>query len=88
MFDYNMSHLITARRATQFYSGRKASLCDICDQEDCTEVCKIRPSRQISNDTDPSSYEKIKNSKGHANQMSSPLMILFIVAITKYFLRV
>ncbi|CAH1708831.1 unnamed protein product [Chironomus riparius] len=84
IYDYYDS----SRRATQFYSARPASLCDICEQEDCTEVCKIRASRRISNDTESGEFNRIKDSKGHANQMSSPLIILFMIAITKYILRV
>lgn len=32
-----------------FYSIPEASLCDICENEDCGESCKIRADKQKSN---------------------------------------
>uniref|UniRef100_A0A182PLQ3 CD109 antigen n=1 Tax=Anopheles epiroticus TaxID=199890 RepID=A0A182PLQ3_9DIPT len=39
-----------SRIARQFYDGPKASLCDICENEDCGEACSIRSQKQRSSD--------------------------------------
>uniref|UniRef100_A0A1Y9H2W1 CD109 antigen n=1 Tax=Anopheles dirus TaxID=7168 RepID=A0A1Y9H2W1_9DIPT len=39
-----------SRIARQFYEGPKASLCDICENEDCGEACSIRSQKQRSSD--------------------------------------
>ncbi|KAJ8960843.1 hypothetical protein NQ318_020139 [Aromia moschata] len=39
IYDYYDS----SRRARVFYSGPKATLCDICDDEDCGDVCVSQP---------------------------------------------
>uniref|UniRef100_A0AAG5DEP7 CD109 antigen n=1 Tax=Anopheles atroparvus TaxID=41427 RepID=A0AAG5DEP7_ANOAO len=45
-----------SRIARQFYEGPKASLCDICEGEDCGEACTIRSQKQRSSDA-PGSNE-------------------------------
>jgi CD109 antigen len=35
-----------ARRARQFYKGPAATLCDICEGDDCGDDCTIRASEQ------------------------------------------
>ncbi|XP_035781239.1 CD109 antigen-like isoform X6 [Anopheles albimanus] len=37
-----------SRIARQFYDGPKASLCDICEQEDCSDACSIKSQKQRS----------------------------------------
>uniref|UniRef100_A0A2M4A166 CD109 antigen n=2 Tax=Anopheles triannulatus TaxID=58253 RepID=A0A2M4A166_9DIPT len=37
-----------SRIARQFYDGPKASLCDICEQEDCKDACSIKSQKQRS----------------------------------------
>ncbi|KFB45610.1 AGAP008364-PA-like protein [Anopheles sinensis] len=39
-----------SRIARQFYEGPKASLCDICENEDCGQACSIRSQKQRSSD--------------------------------------
>ncbi|XP_050076546.1 CD109 antigen-like [Anopheles maculipalpis] len=40
-----------SRIARQFYDGPKASLCDICENEDCSEACSIKSQKQRSSDS-------------------------------------
>ncbi|XP_068084683.1 CD109 antigen isoform X2 [Anabrus simplex] len=42
IYDYYDS----SRRARQFYEPRIATLCDICEGEDCGDVCSSQPNRQ------------------------------------------
>lgn len=78
-----------ARRATQFYRGKQTNLCDICEGEDCSEACKIRTAKRISERSESSQPNDSKSSsKDHSNQLSSPVTILIIIAITKLILRV
>ncbi|XP_049537272.1 CD109 antigen-like isoform X11 [Anopheles darlingi] len=37
-----------SRIARQFYDGPKASLCDICENEDCSDACSIKSQKQRS----------------------------------------
>uniref|UniRef100_A0A2M4B954 CD109 antigen n=2 Tax=Anopheles marajoara TaxID=58244 RepID=A0A2M4B954_9DIPT len=37
-----------SRIARQFYDGPKASLCDICEQDDCSNACSIKSQKQRS----------------------------------------
>ncbi|XP_050081678.1 CD109 antigen-like isoform X3 [Anopheles aquasalis] len=37
-----------SRIARQFYDGPRASLCDICEQEDCSDACSIKSQKQRS----------------------------------------
>lgn len=36
-------YFVTARRARIFYQNSKTTLCDICDGDDCGEICKNDP---------------------------------------------
>lgn len=79
--------LFPARRATQFYSAKKAYLCDICEEDDCGEVCKIRALKRISERSEKSiSDAKDETSKDNASKFSSPVLIIFLIAITRIFL--
>nr|XP_034179672.1 CD109 antigen-like isoform X1 [Osmia lignaria]XP_034179683.1 CD109 antigen-like isoform X1 [Osmia lignaria]XP_034179692.1 CD109 antigen-like isoform X1 [Osmia lignaria]XP_034179702.1 CD109 antigen-like isoform X1 [Osmia lignaria]XP_034179708.1 CD109 antigen-like isoform X1 [Osmia lignaria] len=42
IYDYYDS----SRRARVFYEPRKATLCDICDEEDCEDLCVSQPGKQ------------------------------------------
>ncbi|XP_049282260.1 CD109 antigen isoform X8 [Anopheles funestus] len=44
-----------SRIARQFYDGPKATMCDICEMEDCGEACTIRSQKQRSSDSPNSS---------------------------------
>jgi hypothetical protein len=80
---------LTARRATQFYSAKTASLCDICDEDDCGETCKIKASKRVSERSEKTQVQSREaDAKDASSQLSSPLAIFALVAITKLFLRV
>ncbi|XP_050479205.1 thioester-containing protein 1 allele R1-like isoform X2 [Bombus huntii] len=42
IYDYYDS----SRRARVFYEPRKATLCDICEDEDCEDLCVLQPGKQ------------------------------------------
>ncbi|XP_052864269.1 uncharacterized protein LOC128270884 [Anopheles cruzii] len=50
-----------SRIARQFYEGPKASLCDICEKEDCGDACSIRSQKQRS----PADAAALNNTMGH-----------------------
>ncbi|XP_035917630.1 CD109 antigen-like isoform X4 [Anopheles stephensi] len=58
-----------SRIARQFYEGPKASLCDICENEDCSEACSIKSQKQRSSDS-PSREPTVDN--GPTLSSSSP----------------
>lgn len=45
-----------ARRARVFYEPRKATLCDICEDEDCENLCVSQPDKQKDNPQSSASY--------------------------------
>lgn len=60
-----------------FYSIPEASLCDICENEDCGETCTIRADKQKAEDTRTSG----------ANMQSSSLIQIIVALIIKYVMR-
>lgn len=40
-----------ARRARVFYEARKTTLCDLCEDEDCEDICVSTPGKQKDNAT-------------------------------------
>lgn len=49
-----------------FYGGPKSTLCDICDEEDCGNICVAEPGKQIGGgetgaSTNASSANKISH---------------------------
>lgn len=50
-FDKNIFVLLyTARRARVFYEPRRTTLCDLCEDEDCEDICVSKPGKQKDND--------------------------------------
>lgn len=44
MYPYSYVWFVfTARRARIFYENRKTTLCDICEADDCGDICKNDP---------------------------------------------
>lgn len=40
-----------ARRARAFYEPRRTTLCDLCEDEDCEDLCVSKPGKQKDNAT-------------------------------------
>lgn len=40
--------LVSARQSRMFYKTQETTLCDICEGEDCGEMCKVRAEKQSS----------------------------------------
>ncbi|XP_046746805.1 CD109 antigen-like isoform X2 [Diprion similis] len=74
IYDYYDS----SRRARVFYEPQKATLCDICDEEDCGNVCVGMLENQ-KNENDDS-----KGSACALYQLSSPVL-LFVIMFAKSF---
>ncbi|XP_055599433.1 thioester-containing protein 1 allele R1-like isoform X16 [Uranotaenia lowii] len=53
------------RIARQFYEGPQATLCDICDGDECKDACKIKPQKQRSTN------ENNQSAKMNGSMMSS-----------------
>ncbi|XP_067205128.1 thioester-containing protein 1 allele R1-like isoform X2 [Linepithema humile] len=47
IYDYYDS----SRRARVFYEARKTTLCDLCEDEDCEDLCVSKPGKRKDNDT-------------------------------------
>ncbi|XP_012527299.1 CD109 antigen isoform X2 [Monomorium pharaonis] len=47
IYDYYDS----SRRARAFYEPRKTTLCDLCEDEDCEDICVSKPGKQKDNTT-------------------------------------
>ncbi|XP_011255612.1 CD109 antigen isoform X2 [Camponotus floridanus] len=47
IYDYYDS----SRRARVFYEARKTTLCDLCEDEDCEDICVSKPGKQKDNAT-------------------------------------
>ncbi|XP_006620960.1 CD109 antigen-like isoform X1 [Apis dorsata] len=52
IYDYYDS----SRRARVFYEPRKATLCDICEDEDCEDLCVLQPGKQKDLSQSSASY--------------------------------
>lgn len=52
IYDYYDS----SRRARVFYEPRKATLCDICEEEDCEDLCVSQPDKQKDSSQSGASY--------------------------------
>ncbi|XP_053673860.1 thioester-containing protein 1 allele R1-like [Anopheles nili] len=74
-----------SRIARQFYEGPKASLCDICENEDCSEACSIRSQKQRSSDnpSQPADQQKAVNAARMplANVFSCLLAVLTVALV-------
>lgn len=81
---------MTARRATQFYSAKASTLCDICEEEDCGESCEVKASKRISERSEniEAKPKPAADAKDASSQLSSPAIILALIAITKMILRI
>lgn len=40
--------LVLARQSRMFYKTQETTLCDICEGDDCGEMCKVRAEKQSS----------------------------------------
>lgn len=89
-FQKFITYLFIARRATQFYSAKTAGLCDICDEEDCGETCKVKAYKRVSERSEKSlnNEPRAADEKDVSSQLSSPITILVLIAITRIILRV
>ncbi|XP_012136997.1 thioester-containing protein 1 allele R1 isoform X2 [Megachile rotundata] len=52
IYDYYDS----SRRARVFYEPRKATLCDVCEEEDCEDLCVSQPDKQKDSSQSGASY--------------------------------
>ncbi|OAD56423.1 hypothetical protein WN48_03427, partial [Eufriesea mexicana] len=52
IYDYYDS----SRRARVFYEPRKATLCDICEDKDCEDLCVSQPGKQKDSPQSTASY--------------------------------
>uniref|UniRef100_A0A453YTV5 CD109 antigen n=1 Tax=Anopheles gambiae TaxID=7165 RepID=A0A453YTV5_ANOGA len=68
-----------SRIARQFYDGPKASLCDICENEDCGEACSIRSQKQRSSDS-PSRQPTVEGTMQSGSQTVSVSFFTFLLA--------
>ncbi|XP_076755631.1 CD109 antigen isoform X1 [Xylocopa sonorina] len=71
IYDYYDS----SRRARVFYEPRKATLCDICEDEDCENLCVSQPGKQKDSSNSIASYLSICT-------YLQPLLTLFSIALT------
>jgi len=46
----------TARKARAFYEPRKTTLCDLCEDEDCEDICVSKPGKQKDNTVSAASH--------------------------------
>ncbi|XP_041780455.1 CD109 antigen-like isoform X2 [Anopheles merus] len=68
-----------SRIARQFYDGPKASLCDICENEDCGEACSIRSQKQRSSDS-PSRQPTVEGTMQSGSQTVRVSFFTFLLA--------
>lgn len=76
--------ILLARRATQFYKAKTAHLCDICDGDDCGESCKVQAAKRVSERSEKTDAVNV-DAKGQSNKLSSPLILIALIAISKVF---
>lgn len=68
---------VLARRARVFYGGKRATLCDICEGEDCGDICsKERANKQIAEES------KERGSKGLSNAITSSYILCLFAAFS------
>ncbi|XP_015181620.1 PREDICTED: CD109 antigen-like isoform X2 [Polistes dominula] len=75
IYDYYDS----SRRARAFYEPRVASLCDICEDKECEDVCLSQPDKRKDND-----HASAVASSLRINAYVTSLLVLFSVALYKY----
>ncbi|XP_052898513.1 thioester-containing protein 1 allele R1-like isoform X2 [Anopheles moucheti] len=67
-----------SRIARQFYEGPKASMCDICEKEDCSEACTIRSQKQRSSDS-PSRQPTNGGTEASSSQTLTVSFVTFLL---------
>ncbi|XP_014601165.1 PREDICTED: CD109 antigen-like isoform X2 [Polistes canadensis] len=75
IYDYYDS----SRRARAFYEPRVASLCDICEDKECEDVCLSQPDKRKDND-----HASAVASSLCINAYVTSLLVLFSVSLYKY----
>lgn len=75
-------NLILARRARIFYRGPRATLCDICEGEDCGDICEAAFRAQKSRDSEDDDDNDMSSS---TLTRSVPLIILTPLILLRLF---
>lgn len=70
--------VVIARKARVFYQTQTATLCDICEGEDCENVCTTNPETQIGADSEG------KGGGYVTSPISSAIYVLTIVYLLIY----
>lgn len=68
--------LLSARKARVFYQSPTATLCDICEGQDCENVCTTDPETQLGADTEG------KGSGSVASPVQAVLYTILILYMT------
>lgn len=71
---------IIARHARIFYKGRTSTVCNICDEEECLDVCKNEIEQQIA-------AESREDDKGKCSSFSISWLIVTILFATTVFFK-
>ncbi|CAK9821472.1 CD109 antigen [Anthophora retusa] len=79
VYDYYDS----SRRARVFYEPRKATLCDICEDENCEDLCVSQPGKQKDSSQSAASYLSICT---YLQSLLALLHITYFCNICNYFL--
>ncbi|XP_076256034.1 thioester-containing protein 3 isoform X1 [Rhynchophorus ferrugineus] len=79
----------TSRRARVFYWGPRSTLCDICEAEDCGDICSAKFRAQTSSESE---NKKDGGASGALLPNQSPMLFIFLISlcitlIPKYLLK-